>query len=122
MEPQHVAEPPEVGDLVGTDRQPLHALDEGVAGATRQQAGLAFEQGLPDAVFLRRVVVPALVDGPVGALRPGPGSKAMFGFVQHPGAPVLLSVSWLFAPATPYRGIRQNRCGGIRHAGNNRAK
>ena len=68
---QHVAQALEVGNLVGADGQGLHAGDEGVACPAGQQPALALKQGLPHRVVGGAVVLPALVDGPVGARRWG---------------------------------------------------
>jgi hypothetical protein len=86
---QHVAQAPEVRNLVGADGQCLHARDEFIAGAAGQELRLALEERLPDAVLCGGVVVPALVDRPVGALgSPGiAGGQAVLGgfLVLHHG-------------------------------------
>src|SRR4051812_3442285 len=77
---EHVGQPPEIRDRIGADRQPLHAVDELVAGAARQEPGLALEQRAPDSVLGARVPVPGLIDRPVRAFRAHAGRRA----VLHP--------------------------------------
>ncbi len=76
---QGVGQAAEIGDPVRSDRQRAHAFDKGVAGAADQQFGLALVQRLPDAMFLGRLSLPALGDGPVGALRYLAGGEAVLG-------------------------------------------
>ena len=70
---QHVRQAAEIGDLIGGHRQSLHALHKCHARTLAQQAELAFKQRFPDTVFGGAVVLPALVDSPVGAARRGLG-------------------------------------------------
>src|SRR4051812_21829836 len=79
---EDVGQAPEVGDRIGADRQPLHAVDKLVAGAARQQPGLALEERAPDRVLGARVLVPCLIDRPVRAFRAHAGRRA----VLHPSS------------------------------------
>ena len=76
---QHLGQLLEIGDLVGTDGQVLHAANEFVAGAPRQQPALTLVQRLPDCVLLGGVVCPALVDGPVRPVRLIAGCQPVLG-------------------------------------------
>src|SRR5262245_48135310 len=67
---QHVAQPSEVRDLVGADRQVAHPLHELLAGTAREQLRLTLEQRLPDGMLVGSIFLPALIDGPVGPLGP----------------------------------------------------
>src|SRR5215468_11255237 len=58
------------GIWVGADGQVAHPLHELLAGAAREQLRLTLEQRLPDGMFVGRIVLPALVDCPVGPLGP----------------------------------------------------
>src|SRR5262249_19730893 len=67
---QYLAEPPEIGDLVGGHGQQPHALNELITSAARRQPAPALKQCPPDGMLGGGVGVPILVDGPVRVCRP----------------------------------------------------
>ncbi len=64
-----IAQPLEIGDFIGGDRQLRKAVHIGLRGATGDQPYLALEQRLPGRVRLGRVGRPVLVDRPVRTFR-----------------------------------------------------
>jgi hypothetical protein len=81
---QHVGEAPEVRDRFGTDRQPLHAVDELLAGVAGQELRLALEEAAPHGVLGARILFPRLINRPVGALRPNARRRAVLHARLHP--------------------------------------
>ena len=105
----------EVGDAVGADRQRAHAGDELVAGAAGQQlaSGARTASSRPRAP--RRVVLPALVDGPVGASRRRRPPAVLHVVVELPQH----ASSRCAGSTVP--GSRRSRCGGSPRARSSRA-
>src|SRR5258708_1515917 len=67
---QHVAQPSEVRDLVGADRQVAHPLHELLAGTAREQLRLTLEQRLPNGMLVGSIFLPALMLGTVAPVGP----------------------------------------------------
>src|SRR5260370_14551573 len=103
-----VAQPSEVRDLVGADRQVAHPLQELLAGTAGEQLRLTLEQRLPDGMLVGSIFLPALIDGPVGPL--GPPGLAGLGSVfcdlrdlslHHDSPPVLDGIHFLHIDYPP---------------------